>query len=528
MIKKYLLPASLFLGFIGDFLFWKRAPGISYPIFIILCLVAGFLLLHSEKHFPSRRNYWLFGFIVLFSLYTCIRKDFFTSLANFVLSILFTLLLSSTYENGAWVSFNLSDYIKKFFCVIGQLLALPWKFVFSEKNSSKGEKTKIRGSIIWQIVRGLLLAMPILIVFILLLSSADLIFEHWIEGLSQYLKLEDLTDYFIQGVFILTIAYFFIGLIKLAENHSHKNDLADVEKPVMQPFLGFTEGATILVCVIILFSIFVVIQFRYFFSGGMNIAETVFTYSEYARRGFGELIVVAIFCLMLIQSIRVILKIKNAQQSKTFIGLVIGLVLLVLVILTSSFQRLSLYESAYGFSRLRTYAHGFIIWLGVLLISIIALEIIHKPSFFTNATLLVVVGFILSLNLLNVDSLIVHQNIKRADMGMELDTAYLASLSEDAIPQLVEELHSSEHSSKIKNQIGAALSCHNHQIEVYDRDLFNKNWQSFHFADWKANKALKTIKTELDRYQVLEDNHDLIVIDLNGAEFNCRDYTDID
>jgi len=142
--------------------------------------------------------------------------------------------------------------------------------------------------------------------------------------------------------------------------------------------------------------------------------------------------------------------------------------------------------------------------------------------------LLVVVGFILSLNLLNVDSLIVHQNIKRADMGMELDTAYLASLSEDAIPQLVEELHSSEHSSKIKNQIGAALSCHNHQIEVYDRDLFNKNWQSFHFADWKANKALKTIKTELDRYQVLEDNHDLIVIDLNGAEFNCRDYTDID
>ena len=54
-------------------------------------------------------------------------------------------------------------------------------------------------------------------------------------------------------------------------------------------FLGFTEAAVVLGAVVVLFALFVVIQFQYFFGGQTNIGVQGYTYSEYARRGFGEL-----------------------------------------------------------------------------------------------------------------------------------------------------------------------------------------------------------------------------------------------
>ena len=51
---------------------------------------------------------------------------------------------------------------------------------------------------------------------------------------------------------------------------------------------------------------------------------------------------------------------------------------LVIVMLISAYQRLVLYEMAYGFSRLRTYTHVFMIWLGLLLITVVILEITRR------------------------------------------------------------------------------------------------------------------------------------------------------
>jgi len=528
MSKKYLLPAAILLGVFWDFLFWKKSPGISYPIFIILCLATGFLLLRSSKVYPSRINYLLFGLIAIFSTLTFVRNDIFTRFVNFALSILFTSLLSVTYKSGAWVNFNLFDYIRIFFHFIVQIFALPLHLIFSEKSHKEGERRIERDSLALQICHGLLLALPALILLILLLSSADLIFAQRVTGFMQFFSIENLTDYFIQGMLILGSAYFFIGLIRYAEIHSLKNKRREGEQPIIQPFLGFTEGATILVSVIILFSIFVIIQFRYFFSGGLNINEAGFTYAEYARRGFGELILVAIFSLVLIQGVRSVLKFKNNQQRKFYIGLAIGLVLLVLVILTSSFQRLLLYESAYGFSNLRAYSHVFIIWLGLLLISIIILEIINQPQLFINATLFSMVGFVLSLNLLNVNAFIVMQNVKRADSGQGLDASYLASLSSDAIPSLVKEFNSSEHTSSIHAEIGVVLACHNHRMKIIQNNTRNNNWQSYHLANWRANKALSTVSTKLDPYRIVEIDDAIEIHGPNGFRLACKKYTGFD
>ena len=54
--------------------------------------------------------------------------------------------------------------------------------------------------------------------------------------------------------------------------------------------LGLIEVATLLISVDLLFLVFVWIQFAYLFGGQANITLEGYTYAEYARRGFFELL----------------------------------------------------------------------------------------------------------------------------------------------------------------------------------------------------------------------------------------------
>ena len=96
------------------------------------------------------------------------------------------------------------------------------------------------------------------------------------------------------------------------------------EKPLVPQFLGFTEAAVVLGAVVALFAAFVVIQFQYFFGGQTNIGMQGYTYSEYARRGFGELVAVAFCSLLLFLGLSAIVKRQNPAQRWGFSGLGLG------------------------------------------------------------------------------------------------------------------------------------------------------------------------------------------------------------
>ena len=498
MKKKTLLLTALLIGIAWDILFWQKTPGISFPIFIMVCLTSGYLILRSENHRPSRRTYLLFLLLLLFSVGTCVRKDLLTTFLNVLLALFSIFILATTYKSGAWISFRVFDYVKNTLVGLGNMVTLPWKYLSGLRSKQGTEQKEKNRELLWQIIRGFLLAVPILAVFTLLLSSADLVFEQHVQKIVSSFKIEKLSEYLVRGILIFFVATFFIGIIQTAALRSHKPNQSNLDKPAISPFLGFTEGAIVLGSMIVLFTTFVIIQFRYFFSGQMNISFAGFTYAEYARRGFTELIAVAVFSLLLVQSLRTTLIFKKDKQRRYFAGLAAGLVLLVLVILASSFQRLSLYESAYGFTSLRTYSHVFIIWLGLLLIGTIVLEVLNKPRFFANAALLAIIGFSLSLNLLNVDAFIVHHNIKRANTAAELDMHYLSNLSSDAVPALVEEFNSSQHSSDIHEAIGGVLKCH--QLRMEDRSATKTGWQSFHFSDWRVSRSISLVQEQIEEF----------------------------
>ena len=66
MHEKYLLLTSFLLGIAFDILFWQKTPGISFAIYITLCLSAGYLLLRSQNIRPAEMSLVLLAPIFFF------------------------------------------------------------------------------------------------------------------------------------------------------------------------------------------------------------------------------------------------------------------------------------------------------------------------------------------------------------------------------------------------------------------------------------------------------------------------------
>lgn len=519
-MKKYLLAASILLGCCFDLLFWEKTAGVSFLIFVVLCLASGYLLIRADHLHSAKTSRLLIIPILFLAIMSFIRKEPFTSFLNISLTLSLMAVLAMTYLGGQWLSYGIADYITNFFHMIGGMVTLPWQDKADENipKEQSGFKTWLKSA--QPAFRGVLLAIPVLLVFTALFSSADLVFAKRVSELAANLKLENLPEYIFRGLLILLIGYLFSGIILYAAKHSDSPQLLGKEKSIFPAFLGSTETFIILGGVIALFSVFVLIQIEYFFFGQANITQQGFTYSEYARRGFGELVAVAVFCVTLIKILSEISKINNQKEKVLFTGFTTGLVVLVLVVLISAFQRLYLYETAYGFSRSRAYAHVFIIWLGIFLVSLAIMEIMQRQRAFANITLVLGIAFTVSLNLLNVDRFITANNINLAVQGGDLDISYLSALSSDAIPAMVNAYASDKFSPEIHERIGATLICQQKALKTGAMSV--KHWQSFHLSSWLAQRYLSVVQPDLSRYQVQGSSWPIKIISPEGNEFQCQ------
>jgi hypothetical protein len=520
----------ILLGWVFDFLFWKKPAGINFAIFVTLCLATGILLLQADGLRLSRRSSLLLFPIAFFAAVTFIRLEPMTVFLSVSMTIFLMGVFALAYLNGEWIRYGLLDYILGYLRLFGSMIARPLGFGAEVRYLSSGQPSpsEKRSSRVWPILRGVVIALPVIAIFASLLSSADPIFAKRFEDLIDLFNVENLPEYIFRLAYILVFAYALAGIyLHAAQKSDEKMD----EKSLIPAFLGFTESTIVLGSVVILFVAFVVIQFQYFFGGQVNIHIEGYTYSEYARKGFGELITVAFFSLLLLLGLGAITRRESEAQRRTFSILGISLVGLVIVMLVSAFQRLVLYEEAYGFSRLRTYTHIFMIWLGLLLVIVVVLEILRRERVAGLAMVLVSLGFVVSLSLLNVDAFIVRQNIQRelrgaADQAFaqgrsDLDAQYFLDLSDDAVPVLVEAFTNKSLPDTVHDKIGAVLACKRYDSGQNDRDL---PWQSFHFSRWNASHALEKVNANLDAYKIIDTDWPVKVETPSGEEFSCWQY----
>jgi hypothetical protein len=518
----------ILLGWLFDFLFWKKPLGVNFAIFVALSIATGILLLRMDGLRLAQRSGLLLVPIAFLAATTLIRLEPVTMFLSVCMVLFLMGLLALTYLSGQWTRYAIVDYILGYLRLAGSVIARPLGFISENRRDLPAQAGK-RVNKIWPVIRGIVIALPVLAIFASLLSSADPIFARRLGDLIDLFNIQNLPEYIFRLVYILVIAYALAGIYLHAAQKSAEP--VDEGKTWVSPFLGFTESAIVLGSVAALFAAFVIIQFQYFFGGQANISIEGYTYSEYARKGFGELVGVAFISLILLLGLGAITRRETNSQKRTFSILGVILVGLVIVMLISAYQRLVLYETVYGFSRLRTYTHVFMIWLGLLLVAVVVLEVIHRERAVGLAMLLTALGFIVSLSLLNVDAFIVERNVERESQGLgqevtsrdgsSLDTQYFLNLSDDAVPPLVAAYQDESLPGPVREEVGASLACIRY---TRDQNAGELPWQSFHFSRYTADRSLATVDKDLDAYQVQDAEMPVTVTTTGGQEFSCMQY----
>jgi uncharacterized protein DUF4153 len=507
--------STILLGWLLDFLFWKQAPGINFALYVVLCLVGGLLLLRLDGKVPARGAIFLIPLTLIFAASTFLRAEPLSLFMAVVVTLFLMVVLSMTFLGGKWLQYSLADYAVGILRLVGGILAGPLKFGAEARREQPGSAP--RRPDLWPILRGVLIALPVVVIFAALLGSADLVFGRQLEDLIQLLNLQRLPEYVFRLMYILAAAYALTGVFLYAAARSHDDRLLAATSPLGARFLGSVESGIVLGSVIVLFTAFVIVQFRYFFGGQANIHLEGFTYSDYARRGFGELMAVAFFSMLMILGLGAITKRETLPAQRLFSSLSVAVVLLVGVMLVSAFQRLSLYEMAYGFSRLRAYVHVLLFWLGLLLAAVVALEILRREPLFATAALISALGFALTLNVMNVDAFIVKQNVGRAVQGEGLDVPYLVSLSTDSVPALQAIYQSASYPAATRDAVGAVLACRDRLHPVRQ----NPDWRSFTLSSWWARGAMDAVHDQLTRYRVADADQPVRLITPGGVLYDC-------
>lgn len=189
----------------------------------------------------------------------------------------------------------------------------------------------------------------------------------------------------------------------------------------------------------LLFASFVAVQLTVLFGGRHHVELTPgLTYAEYARQGFFQLLAVAALVLVVVAVIVRLVRPEDSKGRRLAQGLLGALCLLTLVVLTSAWYRLGVYEDAYGLTRLRVSVYAAIAWLGSIFALVMAAGAVWTASWLPRAAAVLTALGLLAFTLASPDTLIAERNVARFEATDRIDLGYLATLSEDAVPALSE------------------------------------------------------------------------------------------
>jgi uncharacterized protein DUF4153 len=281
------------------------------------------------------------------------------------------------------------------------------------------------------VARGLVIAIPICALLCVLLASADPVFA------SFFNVNFDLGQFAADIVFVAIGLLAMSGLFRLAA----AEPIDRIEGPLWR--LGATEALVVLALLDAVFTAFAIAQILAVTGAAQETLKSAgVSYSEYARSGFFQLLWaggITLVTLILFSRITALAKPEHRVAFLVLSEIAIGLTLMIVIV---AYRRLSLYEEAYGFTMLRLYSHIFAVWMALVFVLLATdlLGILSKRRWFVGATATSAVVVMLSLNFLNPEAVVVNLNVDHAKTTHRIDAEYLAGLSSDATPAILDSV----------------------------------------------------------------------------------------
>ncbi len=485
---------SLGLGIVFDTLFYQKLPGLSFPIFTALVLLSLLIVASRSAIRLPTSSVFLMPPILFFATMVSVRAGSLITFLNVAMALfLGGLFLRSVFKPGL-KRYVFSEYVEVFLILPIEILARAQK-VIAETVTVRGAFKNHRSVV--PFIRGVLITLPILLLFVLLFASADLVFRHYTADLFNF-RLGD--NLFWRTSLVLVVSALFTGILGyISQRPDSTSSLVQsgnesITTPPI-PKLGLVETTMLFGSLNLLFFGFIAVQLRYLFGGQQNITRFGFTYAEYARKGFFELIAVAVLSFVLVFVAEKLLLRKGHRHTARFRFLASALIVQVMIIMASAFSRLVLYENAYGFTSLRLYAHICIVWLAAIFCILLYKIFRNKQEItFTFLMFLSVAGLVVTLNVINVDAFVAKKNIARYESTGKLDKEYLAQLSDDGVAETASLLDAKD--PKIRNYFAGRLYERYHDLQQKER-----HWQSKNLSRQAAVDKLRPKESLLERYK---------------------------
>ena len=412
------------------FCMYKNESGVTYSFFVAGSLVYICYCLSKLGITLKKDNGFYMISMVLLSVSTFCTDDgriiFFNKLGVFLLTI--SMLLSIVYRTQEW---NLGKYLSSIcsscMLALGQLGAPLADAVWYCKN--KLDKKNCR---YLYVLIGLVITIPLFVVVFLLLTSADAVFRNMADNL-----LSDFAFGDVMAVAWMICFMFFVSYCMLVQF---------CKKPLQEEVSDNRRGEPLIAIPVVtvlslLYLVFSGVQILYLFMGNMELPAG-YTYAEYAREGFFQLLAVGILnlilvlvCLYYFKTHKVLKVVLTVMSACTFI------------MLASSGMRMIIYIQYYYMTFLRILVLWSLLVLFLLFVGVMIY--IHKDRFpLFRYSVVVVTCLYLCLSFSHPDYWIAKVNVasmqeERSDFFQGRayhDYRYLSTLNADAAPVLLEFL----------------------------------------------------------------------------------------
>jgi hypothetical protein len=429
-----LLLTALLLGVVGDLVLHPTPWGINLLLWVTALSFSLVAVAQWNNLKLTGGGRWLIGPALIFAAMYALRDSIMLNSANLLAILICLALIAYRAVQGRIRVATLTEYVKGtvlagVFSAGGALL-----LVFDD---IKWNQIKFGGQSkhVAAIGTGTLIALPVLLVFGALLTSADAVFEKMINDLFNWDVYEIFTHVFWIGFWAWVVA----GFLRMTFVWKERAAQPSTRKGV----LGAVEISIVLGTLIALFLSFVIVQARYLF-GGTDVLHSLIklSYAEYARRGFFELVTVAALVLPFLLFMHWLLKKDDVRLERLFHLLSGSVIALLFVIMFSALYRMWLYQIEFGLTELRLYTTAFMGWLATVFVwfMITIGRGTLRADRFVFGALASAFAVLLILNLLNPDDFIVRTNAGRVEAANPFDASYVVGLSADAVPALIAAL----------------------------------------------------------------------------------------
>lgn len=232
------------------------------------------------------------------------------------------------------------------------------------------DNVKTKNKKILNILFGVCIGIPIAMIILSLLISADKYFSVFMSQVTKIFENLVRVDFLFQNIFILIISFlvFYNIILNIIK---HKNTK---EKALAYYNINYDISKTVLVIVNLVFVLFLVSEISKITINFLAL-PIEYTYAEYAREGFFQLLFVTAINFSII--LFYLYYVNKGLENKTVKKMLLTLIMFSILLIFNSYYRMFLYIGAYGFTILRLQVILFLLMELIMLIIMIK-KLIYK------------------------------------------------------------------------------------------------------------------------------------------------------